>query len=200
MGSLDDPIWRVVVDPTVQRRSHERLPRRGSRKSAGRAIALAVGAAATVAVVVTLVVHLGAGARPGGDPGGVVLRSLDRIKTAVPSAASTVRVHADGVQWVGVCGDPGSKAGWLPAFVSITFTDGDPRATVVSQIDSVLRGLGWKRNDTTTPQKGLIAHWARRERTGSAGSAFAYPIPAGSHNWFMTATWRPPGPAARTCA
>ena len=136
---------------------------------------------------------------PGGDPGNVVLRSLELIKTAVPSGASAVQVHVNGVQWVGVCPDPGSEAGWLPALVTITFIDSGPRATVVSHIDSVLGSFGWQRKDTTTPQKGLIPHWTIRERSGSAGNAFAYPTPVGSPDWFMTATWQPPGPVARTC-
>jgi hypothetical protein len=147
------------------------------------------------------VVHVFWNGRPGGDPGNKVLRSLQQIEGAVPPTASHVRVQSFAAQWLPACPEfHNANAGWSRVQVNVQFVDGDSRSTLADQMDSVLRRKGWVRMDVAPgPHEGRIAHWTHKEPTGSKGTVFAFPAPADSHSWVLTAEWQPPGPANQGC-
>jgi hypothetical protein len=162
-----------------------------------------------IASIAVLVVGGGIGAatyaltadqQSGGDPGGTVLRRLETIRSAVPSGASGVSVVPIAATWMGACAsDSNSHAGWVEDRVNVGFTDTAPAGTVKATIDSGLRSLGWVRHDIViTRGQGPTAHWSRAVRDGRRADAFAFPAPSGSSNWFLTATWQPPGPVVFT--
>jgi hypothetical protein len=162
-----------------------------------------------LASIVVLVVGGGIGAamytstadqQSGGDPGGKVLRRLETIRSAVPSGALGISVVPIAATWMGACAsDSNSHAGWVEDRVTVGFTDTAPAAMVKATIDSGLRSLGWVRHDIViTSGQGPTAHWSRAVRGGRRADAFAFPVPSGSSNWFLTATWQPPGPVVFT--
>jgi hypothetical protein len=103
--------------------------------------------------------------------------------------------------WQGACaGDSASDAGWSQDQVTLHFADNTPRATVTNDIDAALRRYGWHRKDTVLgSHQGPVAHWTLHQSSGSPSSAFAYPVPFTTPNWFITASWQPPGQAHRGC-
>jgi hypothetical protein len=154
-----------------------------------------------VAIGCVVVASLIGGGHPGGDPGGVVLRMLSKVRQAVPPAATAVSDRVTPVEWLPGCGD-GSRPGWESESVSISisFTDSAPSPSVVAVVDTVLTRQGWRRHATATgPGQGRLAHWTLRIGGQREAQAFAYPIPGGSPDWRLTATWRPAGPITEGC-
>lgn len=137
----------------------------------------------------------------GGDPGGRVLRELQPVESAIPTGSSMVAVHSYNSSWTKKCPDNSSgQSGWSEVRVNSTFVTALPPTTVVDEVGAVLERQGWTRHDTIgTPGQGTIAHWTKDLGTGKSAQAFAYPVPAGSDSWFVTATWEPPGFALPGC-
>lgn len=153
-----------------------------------------------LAVVGVVTYNVVGNRRPGGDPHGAVLRILERIKLALPPGASDVSIQSTDATWMGACqSDPTSHAGWVEARVNVTFTDTEPANTVKTAISSALQRLSWVRHDVViTRGQGPTAHWTLPISLGRPANAFAFPVPAGSTSWFLTATWQPPGPVLDT--
>lgn len=136
-----------------------------------------------------------------GDPGGMVLRELKPVATAIPPRASDVRARFNDPTWQSKCPDnPYERSGWSQVAVSATFDADNPETDVIASIDADLVHLGWSRNDTAvTAGQGPVAHWTRSVGGGRRADAFAYPVPAGSDHWWLTASWDPPGFALPGC-
>ena len=151
------------------------------------------------AMVCALAVALAAcgGSRGTGDPNGSVLHQLEVLREAVPPGAIGVSERSNDATWLPACGDGTGAPGWSNVEVAVQFTDAAARAEITSDIDARLRANGWTRHDEMTGQGGLIAHWTRPTFSAPLMQAFAYPVPDGSPNWFMTATWQP-SPAVQT--
>jgi hypothetical protein len=152
-------------------------------------------------VVVALSVVLAGCGHSGGDPGGKVLGTLKRIRLVVPLGASGVNIQSSDAAWLPACAEiPGSHAGWGDVAVTVRFTDTATSASVIANVDAVLHRGGWIRHDLrTSPSQGLIPHWTLKVPHDSRATAYAYPVPAGSHAWFITASWQPPGPVDEGC-
>ena len=160
-----------------------------------------------VIVVVIIVVAVGVfillrREHPGGDPGGQVYASLKVIRGAVPADASGVEVveSADAQRLPACSYMPHSHAGWGEALVAVRFTDAASSGSVVAHISSVLERAHWDRHDTLPGvHVGAVPRWFLHVKSDSAAVAFAYPTPVGSHVWFITASWKPPGPVDQGC-
>jgi hypothetical protein len=152
-----------------------------------------------VAGVVTYAL-LATNQHPGGDPHNAVLLTLQKIKSAVPAGASDVSMQSYDATWMGACqSDPNSHAGWVEARVNVDFTDAAPVQAVKTEINAALVRLRWVRHDfVITRGQGPTAHWTRPIPFGRRADAFAFPVPAGSTSWVLTATWQPPGPTVDT--
>jgi hypothetical protein len=196
---MDDPVWSEPM-PAVLRRP----PKHPWRSFVGK-VSDKRGWVGLFIVVVLLIVG-GVSfwlLRPpgGGDPGGLVFRELKQISAAVPPGASTVKMSATPVEWLQPCPGLGDgQPGWSRVYVSVSFTDLANPAVVVTQISSALHRMGWQRHDTVpTPGQGKVAHWALNVHKGQLASAFAFPVPAESSHWSVSATWQPPGPVGYGC-
>ena len=81
-----------------------------------------------------------------------------------------------------------------------TFTTDLPKEEIVGAVNSVLARDGWARHDEVFgPDQGVVAHWTKRLATGRPAEAAVYPVPAGSTNWLLTASSKPPGFALPGC-
>ena len=156
-----------------------------------------VSVAALAVVVSALLAGCG---QPGGDPGGRVLRELEPVTKAVPHGSTAVVIDENDSTWQNKCPDnPGGHSGWSEVLVSVSFTTALPAAEVISDVDTSLTDMSWRRHDTTTPQHGVIARWTKDVGVGNLATAFVYPLPSGSQNWFLTGGWNPPGFALPAC-
>ncbi len=192
VGALDDPIWDQSPDGGTLPQGRRSRRRRWSLIVAGGLLAL---------LVVGLTLWFSWPDQPGGDPGGRMLRALQPASTAVPAGSTdTVTLSYDSV-WSAACPDnPDGQAGWSEVRVSTTFTNGLPKEQVVSAVNSALVGDGWIRHDESFgPGQGVVAHWTKRLATGTPAEASVYPVPAGTTNWILTATSKPPGFALPGC-
>lgn len=136
-----------------------------------------------------------------GDPGDKVLGTLKRIRLAVPPGASSVNIQSNDAAWLPACAEiPGSHAGWGEVAVTVRFHDTATSASVIANVDSVLHRGGWLQYDVrTNPSQGPIPHWTLKVPHDSRANAYAFPVPAGSHTWFITARWQQPGPVDQGC-
>lgn len=192
VGTLDDPIWGQSPDGATFRHSRGSRPRWwGLATAGGLLVLLAVG----------LTVWLSGPGQPGGDPGGRILRALQPASTAVPTGSTDIVTQSYDSVWSAACPDnPGGHAGWSEVSVSTRFTNALPKEQVVTGVNSVLVRDGWIRHDESFgPGQGVVAHWTKRLATGTPAEAAVYPVPAGSTNWLLTATARPPGFALPGC-
>jgi hypothetical protein len=140
--------------------------------------------------------------QPGGDSGGRILHALQPASHAVPAGSTDVATLRSDSGWSPACPDnPGGQAGWSAVRVDTRFTTALPKKQVVHAVNSFLVGEGWARHDESFgPGQGVVAHWTKRLATGNPAEAAVYPVPAaGSTNWLLTATSKPPGFALPGC-
>jgi hypothetical protein len=104
--------------------------------------------------------------------------------------------------WQSACADGSGHAGWIQAEASEGFSTRDSESTTITEIDHVLSGQGWTRHDLViTRGQGPVPQWTRTVNGNKRLRAFAYAVPAGSDQWFMTASWQPtPAVDAGDCA
>jgi hypothetical protein len=159
-----------------------------------------VGALA-VLLAVGLTLLFSRSSRSGGDPGGRILGALQPTLAAVPAGSSNVVRHSYESVWSGKCPDnPGGQAGWSEVRTDTSFTTAMQKDEVDTAVNSVLIQDGWARHDESFgPGQGPVAHWTKRLATGGLAEAAVYPVPAGSTNWLLTATSKPPGFALPGC-
>jgi hypothetical protein len=137
----------------------------------------------------------------GGDPQGRILKALQPALNAVPIGSSNVVRRSFDAAWSGKCPDnPSGQAGWSEVGADATFTNSRPKDEVVGAVNSALLEEGWVRQDESFgPGQGQVAHWTKRLATGGLAEAAIYAVPAGSTDWFLTATSKPPGFALPGC-
>ncbi len=193
VGALDDPIWEKPPDGSTLR------PSRVTQRRWWRLVI--VGGMPLVLVAAGLTLWASRPGQPGGDPGGRILRALLPASTAVPAGSTNVSTLRSDSDWSPACPDnPGGRAGWSAIRLDTRFTTALPKEQVVNAVNSVLVGDGWARHDESFgPGQGVVAHWTKRLSTGNPGEAAVYPLPAGSTNWSLTATSKPPGFALPGC-
>ena len=177
-----------MIRRTIERRVRGHRP-------AGRQVVM------TFVIVAPFFAILSGCGHSGGDPGSRVFHSLQRVKGAVPPGVSIAESSSESSKWLPGCAYiPGSHAGWSEDLVSVQFIDSETPQVVVERIASYLQRLGWNRHDTSpSPGQGRLAHWTHRETNGPLANAFAFPVPAGSKRWIISASWQPPGPVDRGC-
>ena len=121
-----------------------------------------------------------------------VLRQLKVVLRAVPDGATNVRTTATGATWNQGCVDGTGHAGWTSVYVTASFTAMTPESSVLERIGGMLARHGWTRDDTkAVGRQGPIPHWTKVVNGNPLANAFAYPDPAGSDTWFVTAAWQP---------
>jgi hypothetical protein len=163
-----------------------------------------------VVISLLVIVVLGAGAaiwvgvgsgHGTADPGGRVLARMESIRQAVPAGATDVTDEARPAAWGPACPEiQGSHAGWIQAYASVSFTDTNPAALVVSSISGVLGATGWRRHDEATgPHRGRIAHWTLTLPAEPPVTTFAFQVPAHSGHWAISTAWQPAGPVDEGC-
>ena len=192
VGALDDPIWEQSPDGATLRHG------RGSQR---RWWSLVLVGGLLVLLALGLTLWLSRSSRTGGDPGGRILKALQSAPAAAPVGSTDIVTQSSDSVWSAACPDsPGGQAGWSEVRVSTSFRNALPKEQVVSAVNSSLVGNGWTRHDESFgPGQGVVAHWTKRLATGNPAEAAVYPVPAGSTNWLLTATSRPPGFALPGC-
>jgi len=133
--------------------------------------------------------------------GGEIFAQVSGIRAAIPLAASNINIQSSAASWVAGCSEiPGARDGWTSDRVSINFSDPNPRNTVVRQIARSLKRMGWKHHDSSPgPGKGALAHWTLDVKSARVAQAWAFPLGAGKHQWYFSASWKPPGPSGQGC-
>ena len=133
--------------------------------------------------------------------GSQIFAQVSGVRTAIPVNASNVNVQSSTASWIAGCsGIPGSRDGWTSDRVSISFTDLSPRNTVVRYIARSLKQMGWQRHDSSPGRgTGAIAHWTLDVRSAHVAQAWAFPVGPGTHHWYFSSSWRPPGPSGQGC-
>jgi len=133
--------------------------------------------------------------------GSQVFSKVVAIRNAVPSNASDLRMQSTAASWVTGCAEsPGPRSGWTTDQVSVTFIDVSPRATVINKIDDALKRQGWQRHDSKpNPSAGRLPHWTPDVKSAHVVQAWAFPVGPGTHHWYFSASWKPPGPGGQGC-
>jgi hypothetical protein len=84
--------------------------------------------------------------------------------------------------------------------VPAMFIDTDSRATVIRKIDHALERQGWQRHDSKpSPSAGRLPHWTLDVRSAHVVQAWAFPVGPGTHHWYFSASWNPPGLRGQSC-
>ncbi len=133
--------------------------------------------------------------------GGQIDEEVTAIRSAVPTAATNVHVESSSASWISGCSSvPGSRSGWTTDRISISFNDREPRNLVVGAIARSLTSLGWRRDDESPgPHQGRIAHWTLNVKSDHLAQAWAFPVGPGTSHWYLSGSWRPPGPIGQGC-
>jgi hypothetical protein len=123
------------------------------------------------------------------------------IRDAVPFNAYDIHVQSSAASWVSGCNEiPGARSGWTTDQVSVMFIDRNTRATVIAKIDGVLKSQGWQRHDSKPrPSEGRLPHWTLAVNSAHVIQAWAFPAGPGTHHWYFSASWNPPGPRGQGC-
>jgi hypothetical protein len=80
------------------------------------------------------------------------------------------------------------------------FFDTSNRVTVIAKIDRALRSQGWQRHDSKPrPSDGRLPHWTLDVKSAHVVQAWAFPVGPGTHHWYFSASWNPPGPRGQGC-
>jgi hypothetical protein len=192
-GGLDDTVWEQSPE-TVPRPTRRRAPRR-------RTLWLLPVCVLVLISVVVVTWQASRSSHPGGDPNGSILRELEPDLAAVPPGATDVVTHGLDAVWSGKCPDnPSGKGGWSEVVADASFTTALPKEQVITSVNTVLAKNGWTRHDESFgPGQGPVARWTKRLAAGPLAQAAVYPVPAGSRQWFLTATAKPPGFALPGC-
>jgi hypothetical protein len=128
----------------------------------------------------------------GGDPGGTVLKDLQAAVETVPAGSGHIHRSATDATWQAGCSDGTGHAGWGAAQATTRFVTAESESAAIANIDTSLSRLGWTRHDlVVTTGQGPIPHWTKVLDGLKRANAFAYPVPAGSSQWFLTASWQP---------
>lgn len=130
-----------------------------------------------------------------------IYEEVSAIRGAVPVGATDIHVESTAASWIGGCSIiPGSRSGWTTDQISINFVDSESRNLVVGAIARSLTLQGWQRHDSVPgPHRGKIPHWTLNVRSAHAVQAWAFPVGPGTHRWYFSASWRPPGPIGQGC-
>ena len=133
--------------------------------------------------------------------GGQIFAHVSAIGSAIPGDATNVITRSSSATWITGCSEiHGARSGWTTDYVSISFIDHNPRRIVIREIASSLRRMGWQRHDSSPgPRQGAIPHWTFNVRGAHVIQAWAFPVGAGTHHWFVSSSWRPPGPTGQGC-
>jgi hypothetical protein len=133
--------------------------------------------------------------------GGQIFEEVSAARSAVPPAATKIRIESSAASWIGGCSEvPGSRSGWTTDQVSINFDDRQSRSDVVLAIARSLRSMGWQRHDLSAgPHRGKLPHWTLDVKSGHVAQAWAFPVGPGTERWHFSASWRPPGPVGQGC-
>ena len=75
-----------------------------------------------------------------------------------------------------------------------TFQTSESAPAVVAHVATVLGRDGWAQRDLiVTPGQGPIPHWSKKVGRNEFADAFVFDTPQGSGNWYLSASWQPPG-------
>jgi hypothetical protein len=131
--------------------------------------------------------------------GGQIYEEVSAIRSALPAAATKVRVESRQAKWISGCTQvSGAHSGWTKDQISIRFADRQSRALVVGAISRSLTAKGWLRQDASPgPHRGKVAHWTLDVNSTYSAQAWAFPIDPGT--WYLSGSWRPPGPVGQGC-
>jgi hypothetical protein len=133
--------------------------------------------------------------------GSQIFSKVVAIRNAVPSNASDLRMQSSSASWISGCSEiPGSRSGWTTDQASVMFIDTSSRATVTREIDDALKRQGWQRHDSKpNPSAGRLPHWTLDVKSAHVVQAWAFPVGPGTHHWYFSARWNPPGPRGQGC-
>jgi hypothetical protein len=133
--------------------------------------------------------------------GGQIYEEVSAIRNAVPKSATDIHNESSAASWIGGCSAvPGSKSGWTTDQISINFDDSETRNLVVSAIARSLKFLGWQRHDSAPGlHRGKIPHWTLDVKSAHFAQAWAFPVGPGTRHWYLSGSWRPPGPVGQGC-
>jgi hypothetical protein len=133
--------------------------------------------------------------------GGQIYEEVSAIGNAVPKSATDIHIESSAASWIGGCSAvPGSKSGWTTDQISVNFDDSETRNLVVSAIARSLKFLGWQRHDSAPGlHRGKIPHWTLDVKSAHFAQAWAFPVGPGTRHWYLSGSWRPPGPVGQGC-
>jgi hypothetical protein len=191
-GRIDDPIWDIPSE--VGWRISHRISR-GWRLLIAGALGILILTVSLIGVVSRSSSH------SGGDPNGRILHALEPALTAVPVNSSNVVRQSSDSEWSAACPDnPSGQAGWSEVRADASFSTTLPKNEVVREVNGSLVKAGWTRHDESFgPGQGKVAHWTKRLASSGTGEAAVYALSAGSTNWLLTLTSKPPGFALPGC-
>jgi len=131
---------------------------------------------------------------PGGDPKGLGLRTLEQVRAALPSGATSASIRLTASTWYAGGQCPGAADGWLPDQVTVDFRDSASPKQLASDVGAQLVHLGWvaHRHPLEPPE------WVRPIIKGNNALAIVF-LDGSGHSWELAALWSPPGPNAREC-
>lgn len=133
--------------------------------------------------------------------GGVIANEVLGIRGAVPKNASDVHVQASSASWIRGCAQiPGAHSGWSTDETGITFKDSDPHSVVVGTVSRWLRRAGFARDDSRPNRhEGRTPHWTLDVHSVHLVQAWLFPVVRKTHEWYLSASWRPSGPVGDGC-
>lgn len=197
VGGIDDVVWNEPA-PLARPTNPDRR-----RRHLGRRRLAAAGGVAVVALLGVGLAISSTGTRPGGDPHDHMYDLLSgALRGALPPRATDIRwTRRTPARWVTGCPvSADATSGWSPVSMSMEFVDGGSPSTIDDQLNAALASHGWTRHDEViTVSQGKNAHWRLAVPGSQPASAFAYAVPAGSDQWRLSASWRPPGPVGKPC-
>jgi hypothetical protein len=133
--------------------------------------------------------------------GGQIYEEVSAIRSAVPTSATDIHIESSAASWIGGCSAvPGSKSGWTTDQISIDFDDSETQSLVVGAIARSLKFQGWQRHDSAPgPHRGKLPHWTLDVKSAHFAQAWAFPVGPGTRHWYLSGSWRPPGPIGQGC-
>jgi len=133
--------------------------------------------------------------------GGEIYQEVTAVRDAVPIGATNIRVETSSASWIDGCSsEPGSRSGWTTDRISITFDDRRTRQSVLEALARSLHSQGWRRHDAAPgSHQGKIPHWTLNVKSVHLAQAWAFPVGPGDQHWYLSGSWRPPGPVGQGC-
>jgi hypothetical protein len=133
--------------------------------------------------------------------GAAIFAAVSGVRDVLPKDATHVVAQSASASWIRGCSQiPSAHSGWTSDEVRISFKDADPHSAVVATVSRGLLRGDWQRHDAAPNRgEGKTPHWTLDVHSAHVAQAWLFRVDRKTNEWYLSASWKPPGPQGDGC-